>query len=61
MLCEGVFDGQGSKDQLGSISSDWALPGDGDGIIDATKAHVFTRLETEFEASCHCMLIIGFV
>lgn len=39
----------------GSISSDWALPGDGDGIINATKAHVFTRLETEFEASCHCI------
>ena len=22
--------------------------------MNATKAHIFTRLETEFEASCHC-------
>ena len=52
---------EGVKISLGSSSSDWALPGDGDGIINATKAHIFTRLETEFEASDHCMLIIGFV
>lgn len=47
--------GRGVKISLGSISSDWALPGDGDRIINATKAHVFTRLDTEFEASCHCI------
>lgn len=39
----------------------WALLGDGDRIINATKAHVFTRLETEFETSCHCMWSIVFV